>query len=200
MKKILALCLTFIVVFTFAACGGKGKKKTDSVDLSYYAKLGQIPEMEYKLGSNCEKLEKELQAKYDAFLANDPHDSADHDHDHYEEEIYYDKSDKGDYIFVNNGSKYYLYKEAEKKDGVSCIVTFGDAFGFKMGTFIYEVKNSMSSIEFVEEDITEGSIFFEDFLSTGTVLKAELDDVTVMFVFQEGELYCTAMYKTDSWK
>ena len=107
---------------------------------------------------------------------------------------------EGDYILLDNGSKYYLYKKSEEKKGISCIVTFGDAFGFKMGTFIYEVKNAMASIEFTETDITEGSIFFADYLSSGTALTTEIDEKTVVFIFQEGELYATAMYKTNSWK
>lgn len=200
MKKLIALSLCIISIFTFAACNEKIRTKNDVVDLEYYAKLGQIPEVKYRLGSDCDKVEKELQAEFDAFLADDRFNTDDDNHDHDTEEIYFDKSDKGDYIFINNGSKYYLYKEDEKKDGISCVVTFGEAFGFKMGTFVYDIKTSMASIEFVEEEITAGSIFFEDFLSTGSVLKVEINDTTVMFVFQEGELYCTAMYKTDSWK
>ncbi len=200
MKKLLALSLCFVVIFAFASCGEKKAKSKDSVDLSYYANLGKIPEVSYKLGADCENVEKELQAEYDAFLATDPHNSPDHDHDHDVEEIYYNRSDEGDYIFLNNGSKYFLYKKDQAKKGISCIVTFGDAFGFKMGTFIVDVKKAMPNTKFVEEEITEGSVFFEEFLSSGTVLKTQVNGVTIMFVFQEGELYCTAMYKTNSWK
>ena len=115
------------------------------------------------------------------------------------EEIKKEYLEKIDY-FGNRVDKYYLYKNAEKKEGISCIVTFGDAFGFKMGTFIYNLKTAMPSIEFKENEITDGSIFFADYLTSGTVLTAELQGVTVMFIFQENELYATAMYKTDSWK
>lgn len=200
MKKIFALVLCVCLIFTFAACGEKSKKNDDAVDLQYYAKLGQIPEMSYKLGAKCDKVQAELQAEYDEFISEDPHNSSDHIDDHYAEEIYFNVADEGDYVLLDNGSKYYFYKKTEKKDGISCIVTFGDAFGFKMGTFIYEVKNAMSSIEFIEKEITDGSIFFADYLSSGTVLTTEIEDVTVMFVFQEGELYAAAMYKTNSWK
>lgn len=200
MKKLLAALTCIILIFTFTACGGKKKSNNDAVDLQYYAKIGQIPEMPYKLGAKCDKVTSELQAEYDAFLANDPHNSADHDHDHYAEEVYFNVSDKDGTVFLDNGSKYYYYKTAEKKNGISCIVTFGDAFGFKMGTFIYELKIAMPSIEFEEEEITEGSIFFADYLTSGTTLTAELDGVSIMFIFQESELYATAMYKTDSWK
>lgn len=200
MKKLFALLLCLCLVFSFTACGEKGKKNTDEVDLYYYTSLGQIPEMSYKLGSKCDKVQSELQAEYDAFLSDDSHEGDDHDHDHYAEEIYFNASDEGDYVLLDNGSKYYLYKKAEEKNGISCIVTFGDAFGFKMGTFIYDVKKALASIEFTESEITEGSIFFADYLFSGTALSTEIGERTVMFIFQEGELYATAMYKTNSWK
>lgn len=198
MKKIFVFLLCLGLVFSFTACGEKSKKNADKVDLHYYTSLGQIPEMPYKLGAKCDKVQSELQAEYDEFLADDSHEGDDHDHD--AEEIYFNASDEGDFILLDNGSKYYLYKKAEEKDGVSCIVTFGDAFGFKMGTFIYDVKKAMPSIEFTEIDITEGSVFFADYLSSGTALSTEIDEKTVMFIFQEGELYATALYKTNSWK
>lgn len=200
MKKLFAILLTFALLVSFAGCGDKTKKNNDDVDLQYYAKIGQIPEVEYKLSAKCDKVEKELSDKYEEYLANDPENSPDHDHDHYAEDTYFEIVDEGDYIFINGGSRFYFYQKNEKKDGISCIVTFGDAFGFKMGTFIYEIKNAMPSIEFKEETITEGMLFFDEYLSDGTVLSTEFDGVTVMFVFLNGELYATAMYKTDSWK
>lgn len=200
MKKLLAALMCLVLLFSFAACGKKDKKNNDAVDLEYYAKVGQIPEIPYKLGTKCDKVEKELSDKYEEYLANDPENSPDHDHDHYAEDTYFEIVDEGDYFFINGGSCYYFYQKNEKNDGISCIVTFGDAFGFKMSTFIYEIKNAMPSVEFKEEDITEGMLFFDENLSDGTVLYTEFNGVTVMFVFLEGELYATAMYKTDSWK
>lgn len=200
MKKIVAILLSLVLLVSFTGCGGKKQKNNDKVDLQYYAKIGQIPEVEYKLSSKCDKVEKELSDKYEDYLSNDPENTPDHDHDHYEEDTFFEVEDKGDYVFINNGTRYYFYQKSEKKNGISCIVTFGDAFGFKMGSFIYDVKNAMTSVEFKEEAITEGKLFFDEYLSDGTVLSAEFQDVTVMFVFLEGELYATAMYKTNSWK
>ena len=200
MKKLLALVLCFVFVFSFAACGEKEDKKSDRVDLQYYAKLGKIPELSYTLGSDCDKVKKELSDIYEEYLANDPHNTPDHDHDHYAEDTYFEVVEKDDYVFLNSGNKYFFYKNDEKKNGISYIVTFGDAFGFKMGDFIYEIKNALPNVEFKEETITEGKLFFDEYLTDGTTLTAEFDGVSIMFVFLEGELYGTAMYKTASWK
>ena len=45
MKKLFSLVLVFVIVFSFTACGKKDTSSDiNSVDIEYYAKLGQIPE------------------------------------------------------------------------------------------------------------------------------------------------------------
>jgi hypothetical protein len=56
----------------------------------------------------------------------------------------------------------------------------------------------MASIQFKETDITEGSLFYADYMTEGTVLTAEFNDVTVQFAFQESGLVCTAIFKTSA--
>ena len=91
MKKIIAFSLCLIMLLSFSACGEKNDKSQDKVDLEYYAKLGQIPEVPYKLGTDCEKLEKELSDAYEEYLSDDPHNSADDNHDHNAEDTYFDR-------------------------------------------------------------------------------------------------------------
>lgn len=200
MKKIVSLALAVLMIFTFVACGEKEETKSDKVDLKYYSQLGQIPEVEYKLGADCKKVQKELSDKYEDYLANDPENGADHDHDHYAEDTYYSVSEEEGYVFINSGNRYYLYKIDEKDEGISYIVTFGDAFGFKMGEFIYDIQSALPNVEFVEKTIAEGELLFDKYISDATTLTADFDGVSIMFVFVEDELYATAMYKTDSWK
>jgi len=61
MKKILSLVFSCVLIFTLCSCGEKedtGKKAT--VDLEYYAELGQIPECEYTIGADVETLKKKI--------------------------------------------------------------------------------------------------------------------------------------------
>ena len=57
----------------------------------------------------------------------------------------------------------------------------------------------MQSIEFSEKEITVGDLFYADYMSEGTVLTAEFDNITVQFLFEDGSLYCTALYLTDTY-
>ena len=56
MKRLLALLLSILTLFSLCACDG-GKKDTNSkpsehsVDVAYFASLGKIPELEYALGT-----------------------------------------------------------------------------------------------------------------------------------------------------
>ena len=57
-----------------------------------------------------------------------------------------------------------------------------------------------SHAQFKEEALTEGGLWFDEYLLECTTLTAEYDGVTIVFVFMNGELYSTAMYKTASWE
>ncbi len=200
MKKLLSIAVCFAFVLTFAGCKDDKKKTNDEVDLQYYAELGQIPELEYKLGSNVAEIKNKLSAEYEEFLANDPANSEEQIDDHDTEDKYYNVSEKDDYTIIDQGNKAYYYKTGNENDGVSAIMTYGNAFGIEMGTFIYDLKNKMPSIDFSETQVNENDLFYADYIMDGTALTAEFDDVTVQFVFEDGSLYCTAIYRTAIWK
>jgi hypothetical protein len=63
---------------------------------------------------------------------------------------------------------------------------------------IIEVKEALSGLNFTEEPLTEENAFFASYVLDGTVLKAEFQDATVLFVFQENELSATAIYN-ENW-
>lgn len=197
MKKLLALSLCFMILFSFAACKEDEKKANDEIDLQYYVNLGQIPELEYKIGADCDEVNQKLSDEYEKYLSSDPHSTE--DDDHYAEDIYFNVLEKGGYVFLDQGTKGYYYKQSEKDKGISCLITYGDAFGIEMGTFIYDLKQKIQSIEFSEKEITVGDLFYADYMSEGTVLTAEFDNITVQFLFEDGSLYCTALYLTDTY-
>ncbi len=198
MKKLLAFLLCFVLMFSFTACKGGSKKSNDEIDIEYYAKLGQIPEMKYKLGFDCEKAATELQTEYDEYLSGGGHDNADHDHDHYTEDIYFERKEENGYIVLDQGNKGFYCKASDGDNKIDALYTFDNAFGIETGSLAYDVKNKMASIEFVESEITDGSLFYADYLTEGTVLSAEFDDVTVQFAFQDSGLVCTAVFKTSA--
>lgn len=197
MKKLICLMLSLCFILTLTACGNKDKKNDSALDLEYYAKLGQIPEADYTLGTDVQKVTDELKAlrdKADAEHQDDPN----HNHGHDEEEFYFEIVEGQNNVLLDNGNICYYYNKANKDKGISYIVSYDSAYGFELGTVILEVKEALEGYELTEEPLTEENAFFASYAFDGTVLKAELESATVIFVFQENELFATAIYN-ENW-
>lgn len=184
MKKIICLILAFILIFSLSACGeNKNSGKKDAVDLEYYVSLGQIPEFQIALGDEVSKVKDTLSS---APEGND--------------EYYFEVINGKENVLLNNGSYNLFYKNDKEDKGISYIVSFETAFGIETGALIVEVKDMFSSVEFVEEKLTEDNAFFMWGVMDGSILKAEFDKYTVIFVFVDNSLTATAIYKTNDWK
>ncbi len=197
MKKLCCLLLSLCFIITLSAC----KKNNDdtpkaTVDLEYYAKLGQIPEAKYSLGTDIDTVVEELtvlKSEAESGHVDDPT----HSHTHEEEEFRFEIFEGDKNVLIDNGNVNYYYNKANKDSGISYIVVYDTAYEFSLGTVISEIKKAVPNVKFTEEDWTEENAFFVSYIIDGTVLKAEFDDATIMFVFQENELYATAIYNNN---
>ena len=193
MKKIISLILCLLLIFVFVGCGNKDKKSESDVDLEYYAKLGIIPEVEFTLGEDIEKVTDKLSAP----LEDEDEHSSDDSHD--QEEYRFEIVEGQNNVLLDNGTVGYYYNKANKNKGVSYIVNYDTSFGFEKGTVSVEIKDALKDYEFEEADVSEDNAFFATYISNGTVLETKIDDVVIMFVFQENELYATVMYDANNW-
>ncbi len=196
MKKIISILLVVGLVFTLCACSQGSKKKENTVDLEYYANLGQMPEAKYTLGEAPDTVINglnELKEQAEAEHEEDPN----HNHGHDEQEFYFEIVQGEKNVLLDNGSICYYYNKSGEDKGISYIVNYDTAFDFPLGTVILEVKEALADIEFTEEPLTEENAFFASYVLDGTVLKAEFENATVVFVFQENELFATAIYNSN---
>ncbi len=195
MKKIISLILCLCFVFSFVGCNNSKDKKENLIDLEYFAKIGQIPEVKYTLGSDIDKVTKELSG----LMPENIEESSDHSHDHNQTEFFFEVIEGEDNILLDNGTSGYYYNKDNKNKGVSYIVNYDKGFGFELGTVSVEIKKALENFKLKEESVNENNAFFADYISNGTVLKTEIDNVVIMFVFQDNELFATAMYDTNNW-
>ena len=197
MKKIISLILVLVLAFCFVGCKNKGEKE-NSIDLEYFANLGQMPEAQYSLGENpqtiIDQLSKEMK-KEEAEHGEDPT----HSHGHEESMFFFEVTEGENNVLLDNGNICYYYNKANKDKGISYIVNYDTAYKFPIGTVILELKNALSDVKFTEEELTEENAFFASYVLDGTVLKAEFEKSTIVFVFQENELFATAIYN-NNWK
>lgn len=181
MKRFLSVILCIIFALSLTACGDKSGGGSDhSVDIGYYAKLGQINDLEYRLGGDIEEAKAKLAETLD-----------DHDWSNY-----FDYQ-SGDYTIMTDGTISCCYKTEDASAGITHIVKCGDAYGFTLGTVSTQLRDTMSDMGFdaTEREAKREEIFFLPAAADMTVLEYKFEETKVIFVFQEHALSATAIYK-----
>ena len=180
MKKILCLVLCIIFALSLTSCGKnlRGKSK-HSVDIEYYAKLGQISNLQYKLGDSIED------AKIALSKTEDDHGESN-----------YFEYESGEYTVMTDGIACCCYKTDDKDSGITHIVKYGDAYGFNIGAVSTQVRDIMSEMGFdaTEREAKSGELFFLPASAGTTVLQYQIKENTVLFVVQEHALSATVIY------
>ena len=186
MKRIMAFILCACMVFLLSACAEKEEKtKTEhSVDVEYYAKIGQIPEHTYHLGADADEMEEAFEEEDERNEENAENDPDAHLHS------VYGLMERDDYSILSyNGANYYF-----KDDGkISAIVSLDDAYGFKIGQLSPEIKKALSKFETEEKKGTEDVIFFLPAAESYTYFEYKFGENTVIFTFQNNALCAVAL-------
>ena len=181
MKKLLSLALCVIFALSLTACGDKnGKIDSHSVDVEYYANLGQINDVGYKLGDSVDTVKEAISTATT---------------DDEGEYLYYDYT-SGDYTVMTDGTVCCCYETENEADGITYIVKYGDAYGFAQGAISTEIRDTMSDMGFDadEREAKSGELFFLPSSGTLTVLQYDFDTNTVLFVFEEHALSAAVIY------
>ncbi len=187
MKKTIALILCICFSLALCACGGKEEKPDAySVDVNYYAKLGAIPEVEYKLGADVDEIIKEL----DKAEAEHAEENA-HQHGTYN---VYEEGERS--LLVTSGTNYYFDTD-NKSAGVSYIVNFDASYGFTLDTYSIEVKEALETLglKATLRDADSQEVFYIPGAMNLSVLEYTFEKCNIVFVFQEDKLCATAIYK-----
>ena len=180
MKRFLSIVLCFVFALSLTACKDKsGNKGEHSVDIEYYAKLGRIADVEYAIGDDVASAKDALSKTLDE-------DG---------ESMYFDYQ-SGEYTVMTDGEICYCYKTDNESDGITHIVKYGDAYGFKVGAISTTVVDTMKNLGFESElrKAKSGELFFLPSGADIAVLEYEIKENTVLFVFQEYALCATVIY------
>ncbi len=187
MKKIFCFIMSILMIISFAACGkDKEKEPTATVDIEYYAKLGVIPECNYKLGESVDTIQNALSSEEQSAVSAG-------------EEYVYNVTEGEKSVRIDNGSFSYFYEKDKKDGGISYIAAFDKAYGFETGTSILDVKDALTGFDYTEEAADDSNAFFLMGMENGTIKKYTFGSTVIMFVFQDNELFAAAIYNTDNW-
>lgn len=189
MKQIICFLLCFLFVFSLCACSKGDSDVEHDVDIEYYAKLGKIPECEFALGADIDALKEKMEERLSVV------ESGDHSHG----EFAYTFIEGEQTALVDCGVyRYYYYKDS-KAGGVSFIASFEDAYGFKMGDSITEIRKILKEFDYKESTLNDDNSFFLNGSAEGVCLSAEFDKYTVSFIFVDNALTATAIYDGSQW-
>ncbi len=181
MKKFLCLILCVIFTLSLTACGKDNNKNSNhDIDVEYYAKMGKISGVDYKIGADVDDVKATLELTVD-------------DHD---ESNYFDY-ESGEYTVMTDGSVCACYKTDDKSSGITHVVKYGDVYGFSAGAVSTLVRDTMSDTGFdaTEREAKIGELFFLPAGADMTVLEYKIKDYTVLFVFQEHALSAAVISK-----
>ena len=181
MKKILSITLCLIITLSLVACSQtKNNKDKHNVDIEYYAKLGKISDVDYKIGQEVDAAKTTLEQTVD-------------DHG---ESNYFDYQ-SGEYTIMTDGAVCACYKTDDQSNGITHIVKYGDAYGFTVGAISTQVRDVMSDIGYDCDERTakNNELFFLPAGADMTVLEYKIKEYTLRFVFQEHALSATVISK-----
>lgn len=188
MKKT-AFLLVLVIILSLCGCGDKKETKKElEVDIEYYAKLGQMPECEFKLGDSIEVFDEHIE------------NSSELGHTHDINTVCYELVENDDYTAVYAGSNQYYFGNKNKDKGIGVLVSFDGAYGFEAGSVSVEIAEELASAGYEAElrDAEEEDAFFLSSVTDFTCLEYEFSGKTVKFIFEENEL-CACSLSSEDW-
>ena len=189
MKKITALILCLILAFAFCGCGKEkeNKKAAHSVDVEYYAKLGQIPEHKYTLGADASAMEDEFKAEDEA---NSTEEADGHTHS------VYSFMEMDGYSFLSYANANYYFKDDKN---VGCIVSFDTSYDFQIGALTVEIEEALNEFPTEEKQGNSDVLFFLPSAESYTYLEYTFGENNVIFAFQNSSLCAVMIYNPSNW-
>lgn len=203
MKKIIAILLALTFVFAFVGC----KKEEAPADVSSVENRsdeiasavaeGKIPEAEYKLGEKTSTLSN----RYTEIVNEQYQHPEEGGHVHGDGDVYYDRTEDEETVCYAFDSKFIYYYQKDKSDkGVSAIISYDDAFGFKQGSSRKDVEDRLSSLKTQKLNAGENELYF---LRNGDgnyiVLRYVSGKYQLDFYFYENALVATVLRDTENW-
>ncbi len=189
MKKIITFILCMLLTLTLCGCKDTtdNEVKEHSVDVEYYAKIGNIPEHKYQLGADADDMENEFKAEDEAHASEN---SDGHNHS------VYSFLEAEDYSFLSYGNANYYFKEDKK---IGCIVSLDTSYGFQIGALTVEVKEALSEYDAEEKQGNSNVLFFLPSAESYTYLEYTFGENNVIFAFQNSSLCATMIYNPNNW-
>lgn len=214
MKKLIALVLSTVLVFSLTACSEGTQdnssssapsrltvSKGASVKVADYVANGEIYGCEFKIGTSVQSIKDAYHYGDESYWGNgeteaDPSDVK-YNIDATPLEIYGE-----DPIRLVTGDAKYYYHPANESDGISFIAFFGDAFGLRVGVSEPDDVRAAVSEKVVFDNFAEPESLFFFFGEPSDIYQLEylMGDYKLAFFFENGKLAATTLNYVPVWE
>ncbi len=217
MKRIVAITLSLILMFTFVSCAdGNNDNNISSADSSRltlstgatvpikdYVAKGEIFNCEFKVGTPIQSIKDAYHYGDDVYWGTSSNegesDSSEvkNNIDATPLEIYGEDPIR----MITGDAKYYYHPAAESK-GIAFVAYFGDAYGFRVGISEPEdIRKAIGDIASVDGFANGEDLFFFFGQPEGVYqLEYTFDNAyTLSFYFENGKLAATTLYGVELW-
>ncbi len=189
MKRIICLLLVLVLALAFVGCGEDKKNVSSqgSGDIDRYAEVGEIPELEVKLGTAIDEVKRIYPADYE---------------DADESKVLLQEVEGNLAVRLDTLNASFYYEKANIDHGVSVItVTNGYAYGFELGSTV--TKSDVTAelkAEYTESIATaEQQYFFHGVSDDCDILSCTYDSYRLDFFFVEDFLVAATLTDTNYW-
>ncbi len=182
MKRLIALCLSVLMVLSFASCGAN-KPKLSPAEIS--AAEGKLDGVKYPLRTNPDTIIE------------------------YYEDYIEQNGEESNYLFVEEGkettsimtlSDLYYYENDKVDNGVAVAVSFQNVFGYEVGiTLMEDIKADLGGEVTTFTATEEQMYFFPSYEENCEVLSVMCGDFKLEFFFINGFLSVTSLTDTTLW-
>lgn len=199
MKKIIAILISLVFLFSLAACGDKEAPKTEGDEalknsIAESVSVGKIPEVKYAIGTASEEIDK-----YYADIEKQMEEAHEGDGNVHSDDDMMLNSMEGYLSYTYEiGTEKYFYEKAKKAAGISVICSLEDAFGIKQGTSKSEVEAALTGLELQTLQASEEELYFVPLIEA-IVLRYKSGDYRLDFYFSNNELVATVLINTKNW-
>ncbi len=190
MKKIIALLLALLMIFTLSACGKEEEKdKTAKATIDSYAEKGEIPEIKVSLGTTVDKVKEVFPA---------PSNDVDEEN----KDVLLGETEGTLAVCLETFNASFYYEKANIEHGISVIaVTGGSVFGLELGnTTTKSDITSKLEAKYTESIATpEQQYFLPGYSENCQIISATFGKIRLDFFLSDGFLIAATLTNTEYW-
>ena len=196
MRKIVAMLLAGCLLFALSGCkNGEGGDASNAssydVDVLYYLGIGQIPEVEIKLGDTEDAVQTQYAVESTASEEGDVHEHGD---------IGIERIEGEKTVKLTNGNLSFFYEKEKADAGISVIASFDTAYGFEVGIALKDdVKNAIGTEATELEATSDQTFFFPVPVEGCQILRYTAGNYQLDFFFTDDFLSATTITDTANW-